>query len=140
MSASQKKFYSNAGCCSRLTFSWVDRLLSKGRKGTLSDHDLQLPAELKCDEQCDAFTASWVGERLGDSPSLARALWKTYSSEICKVGIIKGVWGAVLIFTAFFLVRSLVAFMAKKSASDDIGYGLSGGFFAACLVRVWLLN
>jgi hypothetical protein len=36
-SAKPRKYFSNAGCCSRLTFSWVDRLLPKGRKGSLSD-------------------------------------------------------------------------------------------------------
>jgi hypothetical protein len=146
----------------RLTFSWVDRLLSRGRKNSLVERfefaslfycpifnsvnflfffffvlfccsDLQLPAELRCQLQCEGFTANWEAEQKSDSPSLARALWKTYSREIIAVGFIKAIWGAVLIFTAFYLVRSLVAFMGDKTKSDDVGYGFSIGFFFACL-------
>jgi hypothetical protein len=40
----------------------------------------------------------------------------------------------VLILTAFDLVRSLVAFMGDKKALIDVGWGLSFGFFAACIV------
>ena len=144
-----------------MSFSWVDRLLSRGRKNSLVERfffffffytclgcfcpvvivivifcpasDLQLPAELKCQLQCEGFTANWEAEQKTDSPSLARALWKTYSREVIAVGFIKAIWGAVLIFTAFYLVRSLVAFMADKTKSDDVGYGFSFGFFAACL-------
>ncbi len=77
---------------------------------------------------------NWNAEQEGATPSLARALWRTYSTEIFQVAAIKAVWGAVLIFTAFYLVRSLVAFMADKNIEMGVGYGLSAGFFVACLV------
>lgn len=51
-----------------------------------------------------------------------------------QVAAIKLLWGATLIFTAFYLVRSLVAFMGNKAASEGVGWGLSFGFFGACIV------
>jgi hypothetical protein len=51
-----------------------------------------------------------------------------------QTAAIKLLWGVTLIFTAFFLVRSLVTFMADKTAAEGVGWGLSFGFFGACVV------
>jgi hypothetical protein len=95
---------------------------------------LELPAELGCRGNCDAFMQHWDAEKQLEAPSLARALYNTFWREILQVAAIKALWGAVLIFTAFYLVRSLVAFMGNKQALIDVGWGLSFGFFAACIV------
>ncbi len=95
---------------------------------------MELPVELGCRGNCDAFMQHWDAEKQLEAPSLARALYNTFWREILQVAAIKALWGAVLIFTAFYLVRSLVAFMGNKKALIDEGWGLSFGFFAACIV------
>ncbi len=96
--------------------------------------DLELPSELGCSDNCDEFLRHWDAEKQLEAPSLARALYNTFSRELLRVAAIKALWGAVLIFTAFYLVRALVAFMGDKTALIDVGWGLSFGFFAACIV------
>lgn len=47
--------------------------------------DLELPNELKCHEQSESFLKSWREETQKPEPSLARALFNTYSREFYEV-------------------------------------------------------
>jgi hypothetical protein len=97
-----------AGILNRITFSWVNRLLARGRKNKLKERfvlvqfsvfhcsfsdasalfgisDLELPNELKCHDQFNDFQENWEAEKQKPEPSLASALFKTYSPEIFQV-------------------------------------------------------
>eukprot|EP00455_Lapot_gusevi_P029940 TRINITY_DN320_c0_g1_i19.p1 TRINITY_DN320_c0_g1~~TRINITY_DN320_c0_g1_i19.p1 ORF type:complete len:1436 (+),score=492.77 TRINITY_DN320_c0_g1_i19:117-4424(+) len=129
-----KVYYQNAGWLNRISFSWMNRVLARGRANKLRLSDLQLPKSLYAEKEYNRFQVEWQKQVHSGDPSLVRALWNCYAGEFLRIAFIKLCWGALLLFTAFFLVRSLVAFVGDKTLDDMTGYGLSIGFFFSCFL------
>lgn len=136
----KKPFYDNSGIFSRLTFSWLNRVLARGRANKLRESDLRLPEELDANTAYEDFSTKWSEECSSEEPSLVRALFRTFYRDFFFVATIKLGWGASLIFTAFFLVRSLVAYMSDKTATDMEGYMWSLGFFLSSFFGISFLQ
>lgn len=88
---------------SRLTFSWVQRVVQLGRRKKLSEGKLEL-AEAENAELCyQQFLSKWNLELAEHAtnpkrkPSLLRALWRTFWHRFVVAAICKLLWGVFLL-------------------------------------------
>lgn len=125
---------------SRLTFSWVQRVVQLGRRKKLVESKLELGAEENAELCYEQFLSKWTLE-LAESaknpkrkPSLLRALWKAFWHRFVLAAICKLLWGVFLLLAAFFFVNSLVSLVQRRDSEKAAGRVLDtmwhGWFYA----------
>jgi ATP-binding cassette, subfamily C (CFTR/MRP), member 1 len=133
------------GVFQRISFSWINGIVRKARRGKLQDKHLPLPDDQMAELNFEAFTHEWELElqREKDAknpPSLLKALWRQNGREFMIAGFFKLMWSFFVIMGAFFFVRSLLLFVDPDKPSvydsDTAGYLLMAFFF----VDAWLLG
>jgi hypothetical protein len=92
---------------SRLTFSWVQRVVQLGRRKKLTEAKLELSKTENAELCYDQFLSKWnieLAEHASNpkrKPSLLRALWKTFWHRFVLAAICKLFWGGFLLLGAF---------------------------------------
>lgn len=70
--------------------------------------------------------------------SLYRAIRRTYIGQFMIAAVLKLGWGTFVLFTIFYLVRSLVSFVQRSNRGEDApayeGWILAASFFASCFL------
>ncbi|GLI63446.1 hypothetical protein VaNZ11_006418 [Volvox africanus] len=131
----------------RLFLAWVYAVVAKGRKGTITQAELRMPADQAAEAAACRFDAEWEKElvlrgKTGPDmkPSLFRALRRTFGIEVFIAAAWKITWSVFVLLGAFYFVRSLVQFVTPISRNgnmynkstiphDGIGWILSCAFF-----------
>jgi ATP-binding cassette, subfamily C (CFTR/MRP), member 1 len=125
------------GILQRLSFSWINKVVSHARKGKLSEEHMPLPEEQEAEPNFSVFQKEWDAEVSSKSKdekaSLLSVLKKIYGKEFMLGGLFKLGWSFFVIMGAFFFVRSLLLYVDPKKKSDydsDLaGYLLMAFFF-----------
>eukprot|EP01137_Pigoraptor_chileana_P018499 Opistho-2@78073 len=100
--------FERANPLSRMTFWWMNPLISRARRGKLVDDDFELCDSEEAQFCYDQFSQHWDEELKRPEPSLLRALRKTFWKDFVIAGIFKLFWGAFMILAAFYFVLFLV--------------------------------
>ncbi|KAI8802733.1 P-loop containing nucleoside triphosphate hydrolase protein [Cladochytrium replicatum] len=92
-------------------------------------------------EYHDAFTTAWREEMGKAKPSLFRALVKAFWRDIAISGVFKACWGVLVIFCAFFLVRSMISHLEQvrdgtlpEGRSIHFGHVFAASFFIGAIL------
>jgi ATP-binding cassette, subfamily C (CFTR/MRP), member 1 len=125
------------GVLGRISFSWINKIVSHARNGKLSEDNMPLPSEQEADPNFSVFQREWEAETAGKSkdekPSLLEVLRRIYGTEFMWGGFFKLCWSFFVIMGAFFFVRSLLLSVDPEKESpydsDLAGYLLMAFFF-----------
>ncbi|KAK9234707.1 P-loop containing nucleoside triphosphate hydrolase protein [Lipomyces kononenkoae] len=121
---------SSAHIFSRLTFSYMSKLMKLGYENFLTEDDLpDLPHESRTDKTREDFDVAWQTEKKTAAPSLPRALFRCFGATYL-VGVCFKLTGDVLAFTQPNLLRRLLMFVNTYN-SDSVDTPLSGGIIIA---------
>ncbi|BFI25689.1 protein MpABCC2 [Marchantia polymorpha subsp. ruderalis] len=125
-----------AGLFSRLTFTWLNALLTAGSQKPLDLRDLPaLDRADECEVNWEAFRRAWEAERAeAQLPSLGRALWTTFRGPFCCSVLLSLLWSGAL-FSGPVLQNLLIDFMYDDERSVRRGLALVGSLFAGKLVE-----
>lgn len=123
----------------RTVLSWVYGVVSRGRKGALTQEELRMPAAQACEAASQRFLGNWDKELSTSpaAPSLRRALWHSFGGEFALAGLFKLMWSAFVLMGASFFVNYLIEFVRGYSPDIDVnslpdkgvGWVLSAAFF-----------
>ncbi|KAI0010304.1 P-loop containing nucleoside triphosphate hydrolase protein [Xylariaceae sp. FL0662B] len=125
---------------SRLTFSWMTSLMSRGYKQYLTEEDLwALPPSDRSSTTGDKFSKAWQYElKHRERPSLWLAIFKAYGGPYLGATFFK-VINDLAAFSQPQLLRYLISFVDSYSDGKDPQPPVKGAaiaiamFFAACL-------
>jgi ATP-binding cassette subfamily C (CFTR/MRP) protein 1 len=131
----------------RLFLTWVYAVVTKGRRGTITQEELRMPADQAAEATASLFDLAWAEEMKlkgkTDSkkkPSLLRAINRSFGVDILVAAAWKITWSVFVLVGAFYFVRSLVQFVTPVTRSgnmynqstipnDGVGWILSCAFF-----------
>ncbi|KXZ48458.1 hypothetical protein GPECTOR_27g628 [Gonium pectorale] len=131
----------------RLFLTWVYRVVTRGRKGTITQDELRMPADQAAEHAVSRFEAAWSEEaKLKGSkdakaqPSLLRALRRSFGADVMVAAAWKITWSVFVLLGAFYFVRSLVQFVTpvkrqgnlynrSTMPNNGVGWILSCAFF-----------
>jgi ABC-type multidrug transport system fused ATPase/permease subunit len=126
---------------SHLGFSWVTPVIRQMYSGAMDPENLALSESEKSDTNYSKFKRNWDDELQTTSPSLLRALKKTFWKVFAKAVMLKLLWGLVLVFTMGILIRQLILFVANhKTREAWEGYVIALSFLVASLLLGFLLH
>lgn len=126
----------------KLMFSWISPMVWRARKSTLTLDSLPLPASHTSDAAHATFAEAWDAH-LRDRPtsrrpSLLSVLWSQYWRDLLVAGVFKAGWSVLVIFGAYFFVRSILLYVTNTPPFDAVWKGwLLTGFF---WLDAWLLG
>ncbi|EFJ46358.1 ABC transporter [Volvox carteri f. nagariensis] len=111
----------------RLFLSWVYAVVAKGRKGTITQDELRMPADQAAEAAACRFDVAWAKElelrSSGDpkkKPSLSRALRNSFGTEVLVAAAWKITWSVFVLLGAFYFVRSLVQFVTPIKRNPNL--------------------
>ncbi|KAK9449812.1 P-loop containing nucleoside triphosphate hydrolase protein [Limtongia smithiae] len=121
---------------SRLTFSYLTKLMKLGYNNYLTEEDLpDLPYACRTDITRELFDVAWQAEKKRSTvtpPSLARALFSCFGSTYL-LGVVFKLTGDVMSFMQPNLLRRLIVFVNSYNTHDrdDEPIPVSAGFIIA---------
>jgi len=129
------------GYLSQLSFSFFNKVMTKGSKGALMQRDIPFfpPFNDKYDEVTDRVSAHFQefrklkdknGDPISESSALKKALKKEYGREVLMAALMY-ILSKCFAFGRPFLLGQLVDFFADDNADSADGY-LYGNLFAVC--------
>lgn len=112
---------------------------SKGKAGKLTEDDLMLAESEESNFCYDQFIKNWNKELTKEKhPSLYRAIRRTWIGQFMIAAVFKFCWSVLVLFSSFYLVRSLVSFVQRANRGEDApdyeGWTLACAFFVACFL------
>jgi len=125
----------NAGVFSKLIFSWVNELMSKGSCGYLkySDDLFDLPTKLST----STVTANFQKCVLDSANSLIKSLHQSFGLEFYSIGLLKLI-GDICGFAGPILLNLLVSYIEEGPETGDSqsskGYFYVLGMFSAAII------
>eukprot|EP00051_Salpingoeca_urceolata_P018547 m.260888 g.260888 ORF g.260888 m.260888 type:complete len:1419 (-) comp19220_c0_seq3:108-4364(-) len=129
----------SANLFSRLTFSWVSKLIALGRKKTLQPEDLYgLPAYLQSATVVKSFGEAWDQEvqRVGiEEASVFRVICRVHFWGLFEAWLLITLWVGFFVLTPAFFLRRLVDFTGDEDAPVGEGVGLAIGMLLSELMR-----
>ncbi|KAK9322975.1 P-loop containing nucleoside triphosphate hydrolase protein [Lipomyces orientalis] len=122
----------SANIFSRLTFSYLTKLMKLGYENFLTEEDLpDLPPDSRTDKTREDFDVAWQAEKKTAVPSLPRALFRCFGVTYL-IGVCFKLTGDVLAFMQPNLLRRLLVFVnSYNNDSLDAPVPLSGGIIIA---------
>lgn len=114
-----------ANVFSRLTFTYMTKLIRLGYENNLTEDDLpDLPKENRTDKSRIDFDKCWQQENKSPKPSLAKALFQCFgTSYLIAVGF--KLVGDILSFMQPNLLRRLIMFVNSYNSNEPVA--ISGG-------------
>ena len=120
----------------------------RARKDTLTLENLPLPASHTSDAAHATFAEAWdahLHDRRSPAPgtkprkpSLLSVLWSQYWRDLLVAGVFKAGWSVLVIFGAYFFVRSILIYVTGAPPFDAVWKGwLLTAFF---WLDAWLLG
>ncbi|KAG0613483.1 hypothetical protein M758_6G106300 [Ceratodon purpureus] len=108
------ELYKNAGIFSLAVFSWLDRLLTVGRKKPLEIKDLPpLPPEDSTEAMYERFKSNWDDlkqKKPEDTPSISLTLWKSFRAIV----VVNAMFAFVNVMASYigpFLINDFVEYL-----------------------------
>lgn len=122
-----------------LTFSAMNDPIRRAVAGTLQESDLKMTSpSIEADVSHDHFQTVWDAERRNKTPSLLRALRAGFLGELLVAAGFKLAWGAFIVLSASYFVRSLLTYLGNyarnPSQGKAEGWILSVFFFVCCML------
>ncbi|KAK9476428.1 P-loop containing nucleoside triphosphate hydrolase protein [Lipomyces japonicus] len=109
----------HANIFSRITFSYMTKLMKVGYENYLTEDDLpNLPASSRTDVTQQVFDVAWQSEKTKPKPSLTLALVKSFGSSYL-IAILFKLSGDVLAFTQPRLLRNLIVFVNSYNTENQ---------------------
>jgi ATP-binding cassette subfamily C (CFTR/MRP) protein 4 len=126
---------------SHLGFSWVTPVIRQMYSGAMAPDNLALSESEKTDTNYNTFKKNWDQELQTSSPSLLRAIKKSFWKVFIKAVLLKFLWGTILVFTMGILIRQLILFVAEQKTREAWeGYAIACAFLVASLFLGFLLH
>ena len=135
-----------AGCWSRLTFTWMQRLLGAGYRRPLEPRDLPvLGVQDGTKHLHDLFERAWQRElereAAGGAASLWRALAAAHGRSVLAGALMKLVFDTLSVAVGPVVLQALVTYLSADSGgSAAVGYGLAGVLFGTALLQTLVLH
>ncbi|TYZ60348.1 hypothetical protein PybrP1_011199 [[Pythium] brassicae (nom. inval.)] len=130
----------DATCVSAALFSWVTPVMELGNARPLQHEDLyQLDPANRAETVSRAFQAAWGNEAARATPSLTRALARTFGGQIAKAGLLKLVHDS-LQFVGPLMIKDIIAFLKDPDAPLSRGLAYAGVVFVAGVVQSFMLR
>jgi len=124
-----------AGLFSRFTFGWLNPLLFLGFKRPLNSEDLyELPGDCRSASIARGFEPTWDQEKRALSPSLPRALRRTFARTFLACGVYKGIQD-LLLFAGPVLLQEIIKFISNPAADVSWGFFLVFLLFATSCIQ-----
>ncbi|KAK9316859.1 P-loop containing nucleoside triphosphate hydrolase protein [Lipomyces starkeyi] len=122
----------SANIFSRLTFSYLTKLMKLGYENFLTEEDLpDLPPDSRTDKTREDFDVAWQTEKKTAFPSLPRALFRCFGVTYL-IGVCFKLTGDVMAFMQPNLLRRLLVFVNSYNSDNlDVPVPLSGGIVIA---------
>ncbi len=137
----------------RLVFSWMVPIVWMARKSTLALGNLPLPLTHHTSAAHASFASAWDAHVSSCStthpdstkqspkakqPSLLHVLWSQYWRNLLVAGLFKAGWSVLVIFGAYFFVRSILIYVTDQPPFDEVwkGWVLTAFFW----LDAWLLG
>lgn len=133
----------------KLMFNWISPMVWRARKDHLTLESLPLPASHTSDAAHATFSEAWdahlqirrappAAGATPRRPSLLHVLWSQYWRDVLVAGIFKAGWSVLVIFGAYFFVRSILIYVTGAPPFDAVWKGwLLTAFF---WLDAWLLG
>lgn len=121
------ELYENAGFFSLATFSWLDGILSMGKKKPLELEDMPpLPTEDSTEAMYETFKSSWDDlkqKNPEETPSISLTLWKSFRS-IVVVNAMFAFANVVTSYVGPFLINDFVEYLSGRRRFEHEGLTL----------------
>ncbi|OQR88551.1 ATP-binding Cassette (ABC) Superfamily, partial [Achlya hypogyna] len=133
----------SANAASIATLAWMDPLVRKGARQPLHESDIWPLATVDTAAAIhNRFALHWTAECAKPTPILARAIWRTFRSEIITA-LCLNVVGAALNLLQPWIVKSIVEYLQQgdlavpqTSMGISSGYGLAGLLASASFLSI----
>lgn len=112
----------------KLTFRWFTPILHKGNEKKKLDQDdldmVPLPDDCTTSDICSTFDKHWAQELQSASPSLVRALWRSFGLDYVRAGVLKMIHD-LCIFVGPQVLHAIIVFLRDPDAPLWHGLGLA---------------